>query len=899
MTELANSSRRIEKATYVSIKLADRRPQQGGALLKFGFVRQLVLQPGEVDAVRQASTAASNRTRSSGSRLPATPALWDTLKAFEGSRLPSEMPSPPALANISADHLVAFGHALTNLRQRQQITASGARPGARGVTPTDSLDTPELATAKNLFNAAAVATKSFEANISATPIGMLNLERLEMRPTGIERGALLATIPLAPAEKTAVVHKEWSVTSKEFTSIVTDSLENYSETGVTEKTELSQSTSSQTQHGNQFNVNGTVSGSYPMVTTSVSSGFTAQDQNSQSATDSRTHAITVTRKASSRVKQEHKVTISSTTTTGTSETSTRVLENPSTTNPMRIDYFSLMRKWHVGLYRYGLRLTYDIAIPEPGATMRKQIAELAALREQAAQGFTFPEKPSDVTTATLPGEGKAHYLVLADRYKVNVPHYPEPVAPLQPNKTFNPDEGWYFTDLSFDVPDGSVIDSVLVDTQIADVAKKNIDFGIMGSSFSRNGVVGPLLLRAEPVHDATGQNFLAGARGHQTVTFFMHYASHTDPSWVGLTVRLAPSADKVDQWQNDVWNALFNAAQTAFYAQQQLLTARIQAIEDQITNVDTLTLRREENEEIMKGVLRWLLGPTFDFMPPDVITLFLSQVPVRIPLPGGGHVDLGQAGTDLAHGIAFTGNDLGLSGGGWSTMLQYEEMVKFINEAIEWENVLYFLYPYFWDVPLSWDFIRQIRHPDAIRQAFLRAGSARVVLTVRKGWESDWIRFVETGGFGQALVPGHPYLSIATEILNYDRTNYPGIPPANPDDATPPDAEAYVVSVSTATVAASPSPVTIGVASSDGFRVGYAAVIDAYDSKVQEVQTITAVPDGTHITIGSLTYAHDGSGVPFPVRQAGEKGQLIAEWFEYTPTSGTDIAVTSDLSADA
>jgi hypothetical protein len=33
--------------------------------------------------------------------------------------------------------------------------------------------------------------------------------------------------------------------------------------------------------------------------------------------------------------------------------------------------------------------------------------------------------------------------------------------------------------------------------------------------------------------------------------------------------------------------------------------------------------------------------------------------------------------------------------------------------------------------------------------------------------------------------------------------------------------------------------------------------------------------------------------------QGGEKGQLIAEWFEYTPTSGTDIQVTTNLATIA
>lgn len=43
---------------------------------------------------------------------------------------------------------------------------------------------------------------------------------------------------LAPLEKTRVVEKEWSVTTQDFTSMVTDSLDQYSESGVTENTDL-------------------------------------------------------------------------------------------------------------------------------------------------------------------------------------------------------------------------------------------------------------------------------------------------------------------------------------------------------------------------------------------------------------------------------------------------------------------------------------------------------------------------------------------------------------------------------------------------------------------------------------------------------------------------------------
>jgi hypothetical protein len=287
----------------------------------------------------------------------------------------------------------------------------------------------------------------------------------------------------------------------------------------------------------------------------------------------------------------------------------------------------------------------------------------------------------------------------------------------------------------------------------------------------------------------------------------------------------------------------------------------------------------------MKGVLRWLLGPSFDFMPDAVKALFFFN-----------------PATDILHGAASdSGDGLAPTVANWSPMFMYEEMVKFINEAIEWENVLYFLYSYFWDVPPSWDYIRQLRHPDSTRQAFLRAGSARVVLTVRKGWEEAWVNFVEAGGFGKTLLPNHPYISIAKEIQDYDQKNYPGIPPANPAGGPLPDSGESVATASPDKIDPSGDPVTFEVDSSDGFLPGYTAIIDTYDAKaasgetLQEDQRITAVPDSTRITVERIDNAHDGSLAPFPVMQGGEKGQLIAEWFEYTPTSGTDISLTTDL----
>lgn len=191
----------------------------------------------------------------------------------------------------------------------------------------------------------------------------------------------------------------------------------------------------------------------------------------------------------------------------------------------------------------------------------------------------------------------------------------------------------------------------------------------------------------------------------------------------------------------------------------------------------------------------------------------------------------------IFNGVNFTGNSVNFlnPAADWSLMAWDQARVSFINQAIDWDNVLYFLYSYFWDIPTSWDFIRQIRHPDATRQAFLRAGSARVVLTVRKGWETAWTYFVNTGAIpppGPISTGGDPYLTIAQQIADYDNTNYPGIPPANPNGGGPIDDDTPQVGTTCSSAiqpgATATTPVSIPVVSSSGFVVGATAIIDAW-----------------------------------------------------------------------
>jgi len=459
------------------------------------------------------------------------------------------------------------------------------------------------------------------------------------------------------------------------------------------------------------------------------------------------------------------------------------------------------------------------------------------------------------------------------------------------------DRGWRMFQMPFTIDQDYEIEDVTLEVMLSWVGNQR-NFYVLGSGQAED-------LQGNDKNktfDLTAFNgFMRGARGNQSFTCFEQFASAGSAVF---TVKCKWTDEARAQWQNDVWNVLYNAAQTQYYAKQQDIAAQISQIEDQLNNVDTLTLRREESDEIMKGVIRFLLGPDFNFMPQAVIDAIKKS-----------NGDIEHGGEVLPpYGVAFTGNSLGLNQDELTIVSQHEDQIRFINQAIEWENVISFLYSYFWDIPDSWDFIRQIRHPDANRQAFLRAGSARVVLTVRNGWEESWVRFAEGGFKDTAIDPNHPYLSIAQEIAAYDDRNYPGIPPANPGgDAV--RLEDAIFTMSKMQLIPPPGGYLynkeIEVKSSAGFLVGAQVVIDSRveawpnppndsdNSGRQESTTITAIRDATHITVAQIQYPHGNNEKPFPIMQPGEKGELIAEWFEYTPSSGTDIAVTSNLESIA
>ena len=97
-------------------------------------------------------------------------------------------------------------------------------------------------------------------------------------------------------------------------------------------------------------------------------------------------------------------------------------------------------------------------------------------------------------------------------------------------------------------------------------------------------------------------------------------------------------------------------------------------------------------------------------------------------------------------------------------------LIRFFEQAFEWENLMYIFYPYFWGRRATWYQNALQTNGDALFQQFLDAGAARAVIPVRPGFEQAVMYYMMTlqpwDGGGLPSINDSTYLPIAQEIAD-------------------------------------------------------------------------------------------------------------------------------------
>jgi hypothetical protein len=107
-------------------------------------------------------------------------------------------------------------------------------------------------------------------------------------------------------------------------------------------------------------------------------------------------------------------------------------------------------------------------------------------------------------------------------------------------------------------------------------------------------------------------------------------------------------------------------------------------------------------------------------------------------------------------------------------MDDYGSFAKFMEQAFEWNLISYNFYPYYWANKDEWKDLYQFESNDAIFRSFMQSGMARVIVTVKPGFEDAVMHYMAFGQIwngGQMPVLGNPlYLSIVDELKEQEYT---------------------------------------------------------------------------------------------------------------------------------
>jgi hypothetical protein len=493
----------------------------------------------------------------------------------------------------------------------------------------------------------------------------------------------------------------------------------------TDRFELVNETGSEVSSQSQLEVGLKVSASYGPVSATASFGYTSGSARTDTARQVTSTSHETVDRAVHRLTERTRELRQRITTREIEETNRHALENEGETNHTGV-YRWVDEESTVGVYSYGTRLMIEAHVPEPGAWLR-----WASTRATTSVPPAVPTLPGGVPLTDPSQIDASNYRQLAAQHGAAVDPPPELFARVgmalhqeyqgntpQPS---TPAFLFYKSDQTLEVADG--YRAIRATGVIYASAWKFDVFLAVGSTHFRDAGPG----EAMPVV----VNALLNDQGSKVPIAFT-----INNAW-GYAMTLELLCQRTDRaleaWQLRTFAALRQAYDQRRSAWEEEQRAAEIAAGIAVPGRNPAINRQLERAELKRSVVSLLAGIGLDSF--GAITEGAEQEP-----------SIDQIST-VGQGPA----------------------IAFYEQAVEWEQTIYSLYPYFWGRHGTWRQGVDAGGADELHESFLDAGVARVVVPVRPGFEAMALYFLATGALWSGASPpqiGDPlYVSIAQEII--------------------------------------------------------------------------------------------------------------------------------------
>lgn len=488
--------------------------------------------------------------------------------------------------------------------------------------------------------------------------------------------------------------------------------ENLTDTTTTERFEMNQEIYQMTSQQNSLGVQGGIrwdsqgAGPSGFVTTDMAYSSSKDNSNTQAVN----YAKEVTERALERVVNKIK-----------EERITKIIDEFSEENIHGFDnkkgdnHISGVYRWVDKIYEnriinYGKRLMYEFAIPEPAAfhrfaTDRKNTAENNLVEPKdprVGDGTVRIEKPSDIT--------ETNYQHWAAIYNADIEPCPKQYITL--GKAISGSysgsnsrvEFFSFSD-EITIPDGYMATSGKVNASAshdgsASHQKILVQIGDINAS---SGQGSPISYSSSSSYSSFNKSF------ESSVPVSVTYSNHFSGS-VNFSVHCERTTNMFNQWRIDTFKAIITAYEEKLREHNEK-KEQLKALQKERATINPLFYREIENTMLRKSCMEYFLKD--------------NQIGIN---------DLLESGSDNIR-ANYSNSDLGA----------YADRVKFLEQAFEWDIMSYKFYPFYWAEKSKWVEYYTTECDDPLFKSFLQSGMARVIVTVRPGFEAAVNWFLETG----------------------------------------------------------------------------------------------------------------------------------------------------------
>lgn len=402
-------------------------------------------------------------------------------------------------------------------------------------------------------------------------------------------------------------------------------------------------------------------------------------------------------------------------------------------------------RWVDKLYKnqivnYGKRLMFEFMIPQPAKL------HILAMSENQQQTSTIiePIDPRKATTNKLDDFSKINDTTLkfwASKFNVEIEPCPQQSFSVSKGFNGNYNSTGYFTTGSDEIiiPEGYEVNSAS-----ASVAFDFHPSGMEGSGVSIN--VGNKFYNKQwfkHFNEQTIQfNNLGGIQQKLGVAF---KAFDCGTFSMSVVAKCELTNETKQKWQQEAFKAIIDAYEDALVEyNDKIATEKAVAIEIKGTNPGFY--REFENKILRKNCISYLVDQN-----PSAKNTYGKSNLFKI------------MGSDTIQRFSNTEVNIG------QELDDYAAFVKFMEQAFEWEIMSYNLYPYYWGNRADWASLYQYDDSnDPLFRNFMQAGMARVVVTVRPGFEEAVRYYMQTGqiwnGGEVPVIEDELFMSIVDEL---------------------------------------------------------------------------------------------------------------------------------------